>query len=322
MAFLDNSGDIILDAVLTDTGRKRLARGDGTFKIVKFALGDDEINYETYDPTDSRGSSYFDQQILLSPVLEAFTNNRSMMKSKLVSYSRTDHLHLPVILWYDESTLGTFPNKIIHVLVDLDTEKLFTNSTSPNLNLKPATKGLILGSSLGLGAGIVLEQGLNTTEISHMTSLSPELKETQYLIDMDNRFASLISSDMQISAGLSFLDDDNIATYNVNLNTDPSFVEDLASYTPRSSLTVGGPPPSGPIKGPFGTSLNFSLKTGLDLQSSTYLFTTLGSTTTPLALGLHASDTTACYVISTTIRVSGVTTGSSMDLPVKFIKKQ
>ena len=43
MAFLDNSGDIILDAVLTDTGRMRLARGDGSFKIMKFALGDDEI---------------------------------------------------------------------------------------------------------------------------------------------------------------------------------------------------------------------------------------------------------------------------------------
>ena len=45
MAFLNNSGDIILDAVLTDEGRKRLALGDGTFKIAKFALGDDEIDY-------------------------------------------------------------------------------------------------------------------------------------------------------------------------------------------------------------------------------------------------------------------------------------
>ena len=36
MAFLDNSGDIILDAVLTDTGRFRMARGD--FRISKFAL--------------------------------------------------------------------------------------------------------------------------------------------------------------------------------------------------------------------------------------------------------------------------------------------
>ena len=43
MAFLDNSGDIILDAVLTDTGRMRLAKGDGSFNITKFALGDDEV---------------------------------------------------------------------------------------------------------------------------------------------------------------------------------------------------------------------------------------------------------------------------------------
>ena len=59
MSFLDNSGDIILDAVLTDAGRERLARGDGTFKITKFAFGDDEINYELYDGTDSRGSAFF-----------------------------------------------------------------------------------------------------------------------------------------------------------------------------------------------------------------------------------------------------------------------
>ena len=48
MAFLDNTGDIILDAVLTDEGRKRLAQGDGSFRIVKFALGDDEIDYSLY----------------------------------------------------------------------------------------------------------------------------------------------------------------------------------------------------------------------------------------------------------------------------------
>ena len=28
MAFLDNSGDIILDAVLTDAGRQRMAQGN------------------------------------------------------------------------------------------------------------------------------------------------------------------------------------------------------------------------------------------------------------------------------------------------------
>ena len=70
MAFLDNSGDIILDAVLTDTGRLRLAKGDGSFNITKFALGDDEINYTLYDKNHPSGSPYYDVEILQSPVLE------------------------------------------------------------------------------------------------------------------------------------------------------------------------------------------------------------------------------------------------------------
>ena len=85
MGFLDNSGDIILDAVLTDTGRMRLAKGDGSFKIVKFALGDDEINYEIYNKDDSRGSAYYDLEVLQTPVLEAFTDNAASMKSRLIS---------------------------------------------------------------------------------------------------------------------------------------------------------------------------------------------------------------------------------------------
>ena len=69
MAFLDNSGDIILDAVLTDTGRMRLAKGDGSFKITKFALGDDEINYQLYrninnpEGRSPSGSAFYDLAI-------------------------------------------------------------------------------------------------------------------------------------------------------------------------------------------------------------------------------------------------------------------
>ena len=88
MAFLDNSGDIILDAVLTDTGRMRLAKGDCSFKIAKFALGDDEINYGLYDYSNPSGSAYYDLNILQTPILEAFTNNTSFLKSKLIQVLR------------------------------------------------------------------------------------------------------------------------------------------------------------------------------------------------------------------------------------------
>ena len=90
MAFLDNSGDIILDAVLTDTGRRRLAAGDGTFKIAKFALGDDEINYRLYNAGHASGSAYYDLEILQTPVLEGFTDPEASMHHRLVTLTRND----------------------------------------------------------------------------------------------------------------------------------------------------------------------------------------------------------------------------------------
>jgi len=95
MGFLDNSGDIILDAVLTDLGRKRLAEGD--FSISQFALGDDEINYTLYNPNHPSGSAYYDLEIIQTPVLESFTNNTSTMRSRLITLADNNLLYLPVI---------------------------------------------------------------------------------------------------------------------------------------------------------------------------------------------------------------------------------
>ncbi len=106
MAFLDNSGDIILDAVLTDAGRFRLAKGDGSFKIVKYAFADDEINYDKYNKDHPSGSAYYDLDILKTPVFEAFTNNLSSMKHKLLSIPRTNLLYLPTIVLNQDTTNG------------------------------------------------------------------------------------------------------------------------------------------------------------------------------------------------------------------------
>ena len=119
MAFLDNSGDIILDAVLTDTGRMRLAKGDGSFNITKFALGDDEINYKLYDKNHASGSAYYDIEILQTPVLEAFTNNTSLLKSKLLSISRTNLLYLPIIKRNKSAGISNNSNNSFNILTVL-----------------------------------------------------------------------------------------------------------------------------------------------------------------------------------------------------------
>ena len=46
---------------------------NGNFKISKFALSDDEINYSQYDINHPSGSAYSDLEILQTPIFEAVT---------------------------------------------------------------------------------------------------------------------------------------------------------------------------------------------------------------------------------------------------------
>ena len=57
----------------------------------------DEIDYSLYNKSHPSGSAYYDLTVLQTPILEAFTNNTSTMKSKLLTVARQDLLYLPVI---------------------------------------------------------------------------------------------------------------------------------------------------------------------------------------------------------------------------------
>jgi hypothetical protein len=300
MAFLDNSGDIILDAVLTDTGRMRLAKGDGSFKITKFALGDDEINYELYNKNHASGSAYYDIEIIQSPVLEAFTNNTSMLKSKLITISKTNLLYLPQIR--NNATVGLSANdgnNILTVLVDQTTvEDTTITATGDYVN------GYRIGDTKN---PIVMDQGIVSNAIGDGDSvvLDADLIETQFMIEIDNRFGKIWNGDGDAQATPSFVDDDNVATYYLSKdNTNGN-----SKYFGDSGTTMSGDV----IAGPRGNRLEFLVGPSVDLNSSTYLFTQLGSTAT---LGA------AVYQIDTTIRITGVTTGYRVDLPVRFVKKQ
>lgn len=298
MAFLDNSGDIILDAVLTDTGRMRLAKGDGSFKITKFALGDDEINYELYNKNHASGSAYYDIEIIQSPVLEAFTNNTSMLKSKLITISKTNLLYLPQIVNNPSKGISSNSiNNIITILVDQ------TTVDTPAIT---STGAYINGYNIVQSESpIVMDQGIKSNAIGNGDSvlLDADLVETQFMIEIDNRFGKIWDGDGDAQATPSFVDDDNVATYYIskgNANGNSKYFGN--SGTDMSSEVIAGP---------RGNRLRFFVGPSVDLNSSTYLFTQLGSTAT---LG------DAVYQIDTTVRISGVTTGYRVDLPIRFVK--
>lgn len=94
MAFLQNdTNNIILDAVLTDTGRAFLARNDGSFSIVKFAVGDDEVDYTIIQKF---GRTVGQEKIEKNtPVFEALTNASYAQKYKCLSVSNPNLIRLP-----------------------------------------------------------------------------------------------------------------------------------------------------------------------------------------------------------------------------------
>ena len=297
MAFLDNSGDIILDAVLTDTGRMRLAKGDGSFRIAKFALGDDEINYELYDKNHPSGSAYYSIEILQTPVLEAFTNNTSTMKSKLVTISRTNLLYLPEIR--RNATVGLADNSTNNILTCL------VDQTTINDTAITATGDFIDGYRLqDTKSPITLDQGIVSDAIGNgnQVTLQADLVETQFMIEIDNRLGNIWDAGGAQQATPSFIDDDNIATYYFSRTTN-------LPYFGKSGTNMSGEV----LNGPRGNRLQFLVGPSVDLNSSTYLFTQLGSTST---LG------SAVYHLDSTVRVTGVTTGFRIDLPIRFVKKQ
>lgn len=310
MGFLDNSGDIILDAVLTDAGRARLAAGDGSFKVVKYAFADDEIDYAKYNKNNASGSAYYDINILRTPVLEAFTNNTSTMKSKLISIPRTNLLYLPVLKL---NTLGTSAagggmarnaidaqaNGTFVVSSDADTDTEFQGLVDTN------QVGVMLGVSNSNNKFIQVDQGLDTTAISQKSTLDTTLIETQFIVEMDNRLGSLATPNgAQIS--YSYLDDDNVASYNIsNAGQGTSFF-----------LSLGTEPNDSSIQGPRGVGFKFRFVPSIELQTSTYLFDRIGSTDASWS----GSSATFSF-IDTIVKVTGATTGYSIDIPVRYIKK-
>ena len=106
MGFLDHStNNIILDAVLTDTGRQFLARNDGSFSVVKFSFSDEEIDYgiiSQYGRTV--GKEKLEKN---TPVLESLTNGNQAQKFLMTSLSNPYLIRLPKITLAGDGVEGS-----------------------------------------------------------------------------------------------------------------------------------------------------------------------------------------------------------------------
>lgn len=304
MAFLDNSGDILLDAVLTDTGRKRMA--EGTFEITKFALGDEEIDYSLYNFNDSRGSAYYDIDILSTPILEACTDNAAGLKTKLLSLSRTDLMYLPVLKI--QNTIGgsePLNDKNLFLVPSFMDEQTDTAT----LNALKNNGSYINGVLAPRDGTILVHQGIDN-ESQKSIPFPPDLYETQFLIEIDNRLGRIIAGGDFSSLPIRYLDDDQIAAYLLTSNSTQSVSEIQGTNTNTN------------IRGSLGYQLKFSIVASTQINDTTnYLFNLLGSTvdSSDISSGIESNT---FYYIDTIVRVTGLITGFRLDIPVRFLKVQ
>tara|TARA_Y100000310_G_scaffold29770_1_gene28284 strand:- start:848 stop:1849 length:1002 start_codon:yes stop_codon:yes gene_type:complete len=186
MAFLDNSGDIILDAVLTETGRRKMAAGD--FKIVKFALGDDEIDYSLYNLNHPSGNAYYDLEILQTPIMEAAT--QVGLNSSLMTIANNDILYMPSLLLNEKlETAVKRQNNTVYVAVNAQT-KASLDSTALGFGSGYA----LLAGQRGGSKFITIESCVNNADIAMTRAnqntyiTSKNMLDTSAKITFDNNF--------------------------------------------------------------------------------------------------------------------------------------
>jgi hypothetical protein len=127
MGYLNNSS-ITVDAILTKKGRELLARGRDEFKITQFALADDEIDYDLWNPAHPLGSNYYGIIIENMPLVEATADESNIMRYKLVTLPKKT-ARIPVISVPQTSITLTSPGQVSVITPTT------TNFTSGNATL-------------------------------------------------------------------------------------------------------------------------------------------------------------------------------------------
>jgi hypothetical protein len=343
MAFLDNSGDIILDAVLTDLGRKRMA--EGNFRITQFALGDDEIDYSLYNKSHPSGSAYYDLEILQTPIFEAFTRENSNINYGLLTFDgNTDLFYLPKIVLNQKSNVATSIVKETSGIVYLAANQ--------------QTYDILVGAG-GLGTNQVSKEGNTNQQFVFETGIdnSNDPAGTQqdrksYLVDTglldneftlacDGRFLTSVSP-IEPSSKFEYPPDSATITVNIQLQNRtlaplaggagvtgqriyilPSIankVFDQGAGSNTAATTVSE------INGPRGqvTAFNFGIAPDLKVgvtgatpsKFSLYGRTAVATSELPGIAGSQTYD-----IIDTIVYLNGNTTGANTQLIVRIIRQ-
>jgi hypothetical protein len=331
MAFLDNSGDIILDAVLTETGRKRMA--DGNFSISKFALGDDEINYTQYNKNHASGSAYADLEIMQTPIFQPLTTTAAAINYGLLSLTNVGILYMPaaeVNELINQSLAAT--GSVYYVAVNATTKTKLTTDFGGTTAGAP----YVMQAGSNSARSVLFEFGINSSEIgataaNRSTYISNmNLLDSGVSVSADSRF---INGVMQITRNSRFSNNANndlTAVINTEIVATSTAARNLDNYNEYSCRCIDNlifvPSTNtatslSAITGPRGTmgALNIDVLTELKTESGGTR-STLWNNYGRLSQTVAAGSSNTYDLIDTMVYIVGDTTGTSLQIPIRLAR--
>lgn len=236
MGYLNNAS-VSVDAILTTKGRELLAKGGNTngLDIRYFALGDDEVNYDLWNPAHPLGSDYYGIVIENMPVLEASPIPEQNLKSKLITLPRNTPALVTVNLapttntfkWnYNDGSIKTTSNaRSQEVAISTSDPNYNNNMLGYTITYDP-TYFTITDSSVGmLGVNFVGNQSTTSAigDSNLLTSIvvQSNFTITQKAITAAQAAALLTTGGSPSKTSLIYIDANEIggrATYTVNLS--------------------------------------------------------------------------------------------------------
>jgi len=323
MAFQDNCGTIVIDAVLTDIGRQKLGRG--TFRVSKFALGDDEVDYALSD--GNFGHSY-NLDNTETPILEAFGTQTGAIKYGLLSLPREDLLYFPTF-FINEKVPSAAKRVGEFYYLSVNSE------TTSKLESDIGSIDYVLETNKSDRNFILLESGIGdlTTSISQgpvgkerfITNLG--LMDEYLFAYCDGRFIDQMLSNKENSyfrndtANNLYLDVVLMKEV-IKISMDSTFDNYETYYIPtiNNEIFDDNSQELSAVDGPRGMASAFNFKVSDKMISDStsppderyQKFGTLGAT---LFVGGNKYD-----YVDTSILVEGTSTGIQMNIPIRIIR--
>jgi len=258
---------IIIDATLTDAGRRYMAQG--SFTVAKFALGDDEIDYElVIGDLNGNGGTPTLTNADTTPLLEASSRQNANINYGLMDHERKDLFYIPILKINNKqqdsalpqtSSLdpGTIhPGEVYYLSVNDETTKKLKNTVG-------FSAGNILESNVVEKTKIIIESGIDLSSTgsykafkevgTYLTGQEPlpisdkrtaadreafilqtELLDNAFYVYCDNRFVTNVlipSSESKFSNNIGGSSTVNFETLNsAEPISDPTYIENFSTF--------------------------------------------------------------------------------------------